>query len=236
MIVGEAEIAGQIRRAADAARRRRTLGPFLEGLVAGARRASGRARSETRIGEGAMSAATAAVSIVERMLGSLAAQTVLVVGAGEAGRQALARLARRQTRRLIVTSRSPYHARQAAASSGATVVDLDRIVTAIAEADAVIVATRGSSPAVDVQTCRAARQDRSTRPLVFVDLSVPRAVDPAVREVQGVSLVGVDDLGEVVRESIARRAAEVPRVERIVHDEAARAYARFAARRERQSA
>ena len=236
MIVGEAEIVGQIRRAAMAARLAGTLGPFLERVVAGATSAGGRARSETRIGKGAMSAAGAGVALVERALGSLADRAVLVVGAGEAGRQALTRLARRRAGRLIIASRSAHHARQASEKSGAEVIGLDHIGRALADVDAAIVATRASGYLIDAAGCQAAVAERPGRPLVVVDLSVPRVVDPAVAGVEGVIAAGVDDLGDIVRESVAQRQAEIPRVELIVREEAARAYRRFARRRERRSA
>jgi glutamyl-tRNA reductase len=223
MIIGEAEIAGQIRRAAAAGRQAGTLGVFLERVVAGALRASGRARSETRIAQGALSAATAAVSIVEHALGPLDDRTVLVIGAGEAGQQALARFARRRTRRVIVASRSLYHARDAAARSGAEVADIHQLAPILSQVDAVVAATRGGAYVVGVATLVA----RAGRPLLAVDLSMPRALDPAIAALPGVTLRTVDDLGEVVRESVARRRREIPKVERIAYDEAQRAYAQF---------
>jgi len=228
MIVGEAEIAGQIRRAAAAARQAGTLGVFLERVLAGALRASGRARSETRIAQGALSAATAAVSIAEHALGPLDDRTVLVIGAGEAGRQALARFTRRRTGRLIVASRSLHHARDAAARSGAEVADIHQLAPILAEADAVVAAMRGDAYVVSAE----ALPERAGRPLLAVDLSVPRALDPAIAALPGVTLRTVDDLGEVVRESVARRRREIPKVERIAHEEAVRAYAQFQRRRE----
>src|SRR6187397_2199063 len=112
MIVGEAEIAGQVRRAAAVARSAGTLGPYLEAVMAGALAASGRARSETGIAQGVMSAASASVALAAATYGSLADRSLLVVGAGQTGRLALSRAARAPHGRLIVASRSEKHARE----------------------------------------------------------------------------------------------------------------------------
>jgi glutamyl-tRNA reductase len=232
MIVGEAEIAGQIRRAIAHAKATGSAGVFLDRVVSGALRAGGRARAETRIGAGAMSAATAAVSVVEQSLDSLAHASVLVVGAGQAGRQALERLARRRTGRLTIASRSSHHARDAAEKTGAMAVSLDRVAEAAVLSDAVIAATISPAYVITPETYAGV----APRSRVLVDLSVPRVIAPAVADIPGVSLRTVDDLGEFVRASAARRAAEVPRVERIVRDEAQRAYDQFRTRAARRLA
>jgi glutamyl-tRNA reductase len=231
LIVGEAEISGQIRRAVTIGREAGLVGPVLERVTAGVLRASGRARSETRIGQGTVSAATAAVSILERAWGSLDGRAVLVVGAGEAGRQALGRLRKRRAARLLVASRSAHHAAEAACRTGADVVSLLALDATLSGIDGVIVATRATEFLIGADACRAAT--RSGRRLEIVDLSVPRVVDPAVSSVADVSLHTVDDLGAVVRESVSRREREIPAVERIVADEALRTYRQFVQRRDR---
>jgi glutamyl-tRNA reductase len=231
IIVGEAEISGQIRRALAAARGAGTVGPVLTRVVAGCLAASGRARSATRIGQGTVSAAGAAVSILERAWGGLAGRSVLVVGAGEAARQALHRLRRRGASRLVVASRSPHHARQAAERYGATAVDLDALPSELLSADGVIAATRASGSLV--AAAMFAPRTSGSRLLQIVDLSVPRVVDAEVGTLAGIALYTVDDLGDVVRESLARRAREIPRVERLLAAEAAETYRRFVGRRER---
>jgi glutamyl-tRNA reductase len=227
LIVGEAEISGQIRRALAAGRASGAVGPYLDRVVAGALNAGGRARSETRIGTGALSAAAASVSLLERSWPSLAGRSLLVVGGGEAGRQALARLAKRGAGRLIVASRSARHAADAAARAGAEAIALDRVPAVLPQVDGAIVATQ-SAGFVIVPAMLA-----PVRELEIVDLSVPRGVDPAVAELPGIRLRTVDDLGQVARESVKRRLREIPRVQRIVAEEAARTYRQFVTRRDR---
>lgn len=235
LIVGEAEISGQIRRALASSREAGVVGPVLERVVAGVLKASGRARSETGIGQGAVSAATAGVTLLERAWGSLDGRTVVVLGAGEAGRQALGRLRKRGAGRLLIASRSSHHANAAAAKAGAEVVALDQLDAALERADGLIAATTapGYQFLVDGSMCVDAMAARPDRSLTIVDLSVPRVVDPAVVAVAGVALHTVDDLGDVVRESVRRREREIPHVERIVSDEAARTYQQFVIRRDR---
>ena len=229
MIVGESEIAGQLRRAMGDAIAVGAAGVLLERTVAGALRASGRARSETRIAAGAMSAATAAVTIVEQMLDALGSTRVLVIGAGQAGRQALARLAKRGAGQLTIASRSERHARAAADATGALAIGLEHLPSALVCVDAVIAATVSPTLLITPDTLVAA----TPRPRLFVDLSMPRVIDPAIAAIDGVTLRTVDDLGDIVRASTAKRASEIPRVEAIVRDEARRAHVQFQRRVER---
>jgi glutamyl-tRNA reductase len=231
VIVGEAEISGQLRRAATIARDAGTLGPYLERVLAGALRASGRARAETHIGRGVTSAASAGVTLALSLLGSLAGRTVMVVGAGQAGRQVLSRLSRLDMAALLVASRSEKHARQAAAESGATPIGLDAVVDHLRQVDVVVTALQTPVPIFDAARCGS----RADRPLLVIDLSVPRAVSADVALVAGVTLRSVDDLGDIARESLARREQEIPRVEAIAHDEAARAYEQFRVRAARSA-
>jgi glutamyl-tRNA reductase len=230
VIVGEAEISGQIRRAASRARDAGVLGPYLEAVVAGALACSGRARAETAIARGVTSVASAGVTLGVSLLGTLAHRTVLVVGAGQAGRQALARLGRLETGRLLIASRSEHHAHEAAALSGAEAVDWDRMPALVDETDLLIAAVQAPRPVVDASRWG----PRIERPLVAIDLSVPRAIDPRAADVPGVTLRTVDDLGDIARESLARRAREIPLVEAIVAEEAFRAFRRLSARAARR--
>ncbi len=116
---------------------------------------------------------------------------------------------------------------------GAEVWRLAEVAGRLAEADVVIAAVQTPDRLIGADHCRRAIRVRAGRPLVIVDVSVPRAVDPAAAGIEGVLLSAIDDLGDVVRRSVARRASEVPRVEAIVRFEARRAYARFDARRRR---
>lgn len=231
LIVGEAEIAGQVRRAATTAREAGTLGPYLERVVAGALRAVGRARSETRIGEGVLSAASAGVQLVTDLLGTLEERHVLVIGAGQAAKTALGRLAREPIGRLSIASRSARHAHQAAEPLGANVWTLDDVSARLAEVDVVVAAIQADPCIVTHEACQRAHDAAPGRTRVLVDLSMPRVIEPASANVPGVRLFSVDDLGDIAAQSAKQRAREVPLVEAIARDEARRAYAKFLDRR-----
>jgi glutamyl-tRNA reductase len=218
VIVGEAEISGQVRRAAALAREAGTLGPYLERLIAAALRSSGRARAETEIGRGVLSAASAGVTLAASTLGTLEGRSVLVVGAGQTGRQVLARVRRLGCGELFIASRSEKHATEAAAQAGATVVPFGAMTSMLDRVDVLFTAVQ-----VPAQVVHSRDLSARLRPMFIVDLSVPRAVDPSAGELPLVDLRTVDDLGDIAQASLARRAREVPRVEAIAHDEAARA-------------
>jgi glutamyl-tRNA reductase len=230
LVVGEAEIAGQIRRAAASARHDGTLGRMLDTVVAAALRASGRARAETRIGTGVLSAASAAVALVDRTLGGLAYRRVLVIGAGQAGRQVLARLEKLGSGPRFVTSRSGHHAAQAAEKHGASAVHLDQLAATAAGVEAVIAAAQAPSLLLTADAYASAAANR-TAPVFMVDLSAPRVLDPALANVRGVTLRTVDDLGDIVRQSTFRRLGEVPHVDKIIGEEVSRLSAKRSGRR-----
>ncbi len=142
LIVGEAEVAGQVRRAAVAGRDAGTLGPYLEAVVAGALAASGRARRDTAIGRGVLSAASAAIALASGTFGTLRGRTIAIVGAGQMGREALARAARGPHGRLVIVSRSERHARDAADAAGAEARPLADLPAVLAEADVLITAVQ----------------------------------------------------------------------------------------------
>lgn len=230
LVVGEAEIAGQVRRAAAWARDAGMLGPALERMLAGAYRASGRVRSETHLARGVTSAASAGVVLAAATIGDVSSRHVLVIGAGQAARTALGRLARLGVRRVSVASRSRRHATDAAAIVGGDVLTPDQIVSVLPDVDVVIAATTAPGYLITAAGGAWVSGADVERRRVFVDLSVPRVIDPAVASLRHVTLVSVDDLGDLAEQSVRRRAREIPRAEEIARAEGASAYARLAGR------
>jgi glutamyl-tRNA reductase len=235
LIVGEAEIAGQVRRAAVVAREAGAFGPGLERILAGALRASGRIRSETRLAHGVTSAASAGVALAARTLSTLAGRHMLVIGAGQAARTALARLARHDVASVAVASRSRHHAEGAAAIVGGAVWELGDVAPRLGSVDVVIAATFAGGFVLDADACRAAFGGDTGRLRVLVDLSVPRVIDPGAGALEQVRLVSVDDLGDIASQSARRREREVPQAELIASEEGRRAFDRLAGRRVRRS-
>jgi len=226
MLIGEAEILGQVKDAYVQAQRSRTLGKSLHMLFREAINAGKTARSRTAIAGDSTSIATAAVAAAKRHLGSLAHKTVLVVGAGKMGAIAARRLRAEGAAEIIVLNRSQGRAADVAGAlgEGARIADLPGLGSALAEADVVVTSTGASTFVITASDVAAALATRPERPLFIVDIAVPRDVDPEVADLAGVGLVDIDGLADVIAVTLERRREAVPLVEEIV----ARHVARFA--------
>jgi glutamyl-tRNA reductase len=217
-VLGEAQIQGQVRDALEnvaAEKSVRVVGPVLSRLFQSALRVGAQVRTDTEIGVGAGSIASAAVQAARRALGSLQGRTVLLVGAGEMARLALACIAKEPGIRLHLANRSVDRARALAVGTPANVVGLDAIEGVLAEADIVLCATAAPHPILSAAQIRVA-QLQSERDRVVLDLAVPRDVEPAVGEVGRVRLLTTDDLDHEVQQNLARRQAAVPMAGRMV--------------------
>jgi glutamyl-tRNA reductase len=218
MVQGEAQILGQVHGAHQLAREAGGVGPVLDRLFNTAFRAGKRSRHETEIGQGAVSVASAAVELAVKIVGSLEKRTCLVIGAGETGRLVAQHLAAQKPQHLRIANRTPEKAHDLAREVGGEGLGLDDIGGAIAQADLVVVATFAPQPLITRPMVQAARRHHS-RSTVLIDISVPRNVDPAVHELDGAFVYDMDALNKIVRENMARRTAEVPKVEAILAEE-----------------
>jgi len=222
LVLGEAEILGQVREAFDAGTAARTAGPGLALLRRTALTAGRRARTETRIGANPATASTMALALAEGASGELRGASVLVVGAGRVGLQTLKALVGRGTARIAIANRTFERAVEVAARFDAEPHGLDRLGEHLARADVVITATGSEAPVLTFDTVVQAMSGRPERPLVIVDLAVPADVEREAGSVPGVRLFDVDDLRAGLDESIAARLREVPSVEAIVEEEVER--------------
>ena len=219
LILGEAEILGQVGGAFDAAQAAGTAGGVLTLLFRTAIAAGRRARVETAIGANPATASSMALALAEGALGDLRERRVLVIGAGRIGLQTLQAASGRRVDRIAVANRTRERAAEAAAGFGASVRGLDELEDALAGADVAIAATSAEAPVVRAETVRAAMARRRDRPLVLVDLAVPADVEREAGDVPGVRLFDVDDLRAGLDDAIASRLAEVPKVEALVEEE-----------------
>lgn len=225
VVVGEAEILGQVRAALDACP---GSGAFLTGVVRAAIRAGRMARAETAVAVGAQSVASAAVRLLAAAV-DLQAARVAVVGAGETGSRAARRLGALGARGLVVLNRTPKRA-EAVDVAGAERGGLDRLPDVLAGADAILFAVAVTTPLVTAELLAAATGRRAGRPLTLVDLSMPPAVAPG--SIAGVRRFDLGTVERVVADDRQRREAERPRVEAVIARELAlleRALARRAA-------
>ncbi|MCW2927990.1 MAG: glutamyl-tRNA reductase [Thermoleophilia bacterium] len=224
VVTGEAQIQGQLRQAHETAREAGTCGPVLDRLFRRAVETGKQARSETRIGAGRASVGSVAAELVAgHRGGSLEDARVVVVGAGEMGGLAARSLAQRGARRIDVANRSPERAAAVVASSGADgiAVGFEELDAELVAADAVVSSTNAPHVVIGRERIERAMQARGGRPLVLVDLAVPRDIDAACGTVPGVRVFDLDDLERVVAETLHVRSEEVSAVEQLAHDGAA---------------
>jgi glutamyl-tRNA reductase len=222
LVVGEAQIQGQVADALQTARTAQTCGPKLSRLFAAALHAGKRARSETGIGRQALSVSHAAARLVARDLESLVGKRVAVVGAGEMAALALQALRAQGASDICVVSRTYERASDLARRYSAAALPWSQRWNALSDARAVVVATRAPHVLLRAEDFAPGDSQRmSAQPVIVVDISVPRAVDPAMRGLSGLRLYDIDALQAIVADDQQVRREDISRVERIVEEELA---------------
>jgi glutamyl-tRNA reductase len=219
MVLGEAQILGQVRSAYAAAAAAKTTNAVLDRALHAAIRVGRRARSETSIGRYSMSVSSTAVSLARNIVGDLASVRVLVLSAGEAGKLTARTLAESGVARMLVASRSSERASELAAELGGTAIPFGEMPAALADSDVVISSTGATSFLIDAPMVGAAMQGRNGRPLLLIDIAVPRDVDPAAGELPNVHLYDIDSLQAVAETNLNHRRNEVGKVEALVEEE-----------------
>lgn len=219
MVIGEQEILGQVKSAYDISRSADVVGTVFHRLANRAFRVGKRARSETRINEGAISVAYAAVELAEKIFQSLASRGALLVGAGENGFLCAQHLTARGAEPLLVTNRTFRKAEELAQQLQGEPVPMDRLREAMARVD-VVVSTTGSPEAlIGPDLAREVMRLRDDRNLVLIDIAVPRDVDPNVDGIRNLFRFDMDALTNIVDQTLTRRQKEIPTVERLVESE-----------------
>jgi glutamyl-tRNA reductase len=234
LVLGEAQIQGQVRRALDHALVAGTAGTELRRLFESAISAGRRVRSRTALGRGVASLPQASVELACQRLGTLHGSTALLIGAGATSALAAKQLARHDLRELLVVGRNIARARGLAERHSGRAVAWDGLGEALAQSDVVISSTGAPDAIVHRDHVAQALADRSAssaRPLVLIDLAVPRDIDPAAAGLAGVDLYTVDDLRQTVEQTLARRSGELPAAYSIVRAEVDR-FTRWLNRRE----
>jgi glutamyl-tRNA reductase len=222
LIVGEGQIAGQVRAAFEAARTLGTTGPLLNALYQHAQKAAKRVRTETGIAEGHVSVSSVAVDYVRQVFDHFGDKSVLVIGAGKMGRLTLKHLRELRPKQVLVTNRSPERAQEVAADCGGRPVPWDRLDEALAQADIVLSTTGSPEPIVTAKRYAAVRSRRAGRTAVILDVAVPRDFDPAIHDGDTTFVFNIDDLKGVREQTLARRRSHLDRAEAIVEEEARR--------------
>jgi len=216
MIVGEAEIQGQVKRAYELALVEGATGPILNRLFRGALAAGGRVRDETAVGEKGVSIPSVAVELARRTLGALGDRRVLIVGAGETAELVARALVAKGVATVFVANRHYDRAIGLAQRFGGDAVRFEELPEQLAAADIVVSATNSPHHIVERDGLEHVMEDRGGRPLLLVDIAVPRDVEPECREVPGVTLHDIDDVQQIVERNAGGREAEARRAEPII--------------------
>lgn len=219
LVLGEPQIQGQVTNAYMKATAAKTIGPVLTELFRAAIRVGKRARSETNISHNPMSTSSMAIAQAQHVLGDLRNKQHLVVGLGEMGQLALKQLHNRQVTQLAVANRTLARAQFMAEHINATIFSMDDLATALETMDVVISATSAPHPVIPVEMVQAVMAKRPSRPLVLLDIAVPRDIDPDVKQIPGVHLFDADQLKGNLDEALNARKQEIPKVKAIIQAE-----------------
>lgn len=220
MVMGEGQILAQVREMLNTAQQAGTTGSVLHTLCQRALETGKRARTETEIGRGAVSVSLAAVQLARRIFQRLDGRQILLLGAGETGEQTAKVLVQDGAEtRMLVCNRTHDRAVALAERFGGTAIPFERLNEALARADIVISSTGAPKPIVTQAQVRQAMRARRGKPVLLVDIAVPRDVEPGVEALDDVYLYNIDDLQAVVAESLAGRQVEATRVEELVEEE-----------------
>jgi len=216
MMLGEAEILGQLRTAYNLALEHGATGPVLNRVFQGALEVGKRVRAETEVGARPMSVALAGVKLAERVFGNLKGHVALIIGAGAVAEQVVEQLRSRGIGKLEVVNRSFDRAADLAARFNGNAVPWDGLEKVLSEPDILITSTGGTGPILTRKMLERAIEKRNGRPVFVIDLGVPRNVESSASGLYNLYLYNIDDLGEVVEQNKKAREAEIPRVETLI--------------------
>jgi glutamyl-tRNA reductase len=230
MVVGEPQILGQLKTAYALAKEHGAISGYLDLVLTRAFNVAKRVRTETEIGESAVSVSYAAVELAREIFGSLQGKKVLVVGAGKMAESAMRHLKRAGASEILVTNRTRSRAEELAAEAGGRVIEYDRLLESVPEVDIVIASSGSPTYILTSEQVRLAVARRRNRPMFLIDIAVPRNIEPEVNQVDNVFLYDIDDLGKVVDTNLKGRLEVAQQAEDIIHEEVERMMLRLKTR------
>ena len=230
MVLGEPQILGQLKGAYEVAKSQGTVSGFLDTIMTRAFGVAKRVRSETEIGQNAVSISYAAVELARQIFGSLRGKKVILIGAGKMSELAARHLERNGVSEIAVTNRSPERAQAMAELFRGRIVDYRDFVSALPEMDVVIASTGAPHYILTREEMKRVIGARRNRPMFLIDIAVPRNIEPTVNELDNVFLYDIDDLRTAVEENRKGREHEAQAAERIVADEVDRTLSKLRAR------
>jgi glutamyl-tRNA reductase len=222
MVVGEPQILGQLKAAYSAAKDAGAVCGWMDGLLTRAFSVAKRVRSETGIGQMAVSVSYAAVELARKIFGSLSGRTVMIVGAGKMSELAARHLRRSGATHVFVTNRTYERAVEMAQLFQGTPVEYSRFLSTLPEVDILIASSGATEYILSKQEVQRVIASRRNKPVFLIDIAVPRNIDPAINDLDNVFLYDIDDLQEVVNANLRERMKEADRAEELVSEEVER--------------
>jgi glutamyl-tRNA reductase len=227
MVVGEPQILGQLKAAYTAAKDAGAVCGWMDGLLTRAFSVAKRVRSETGIGQMAVSVSYAAVELARKIFGSLSGRTVMIAGAGKMSELAARHLRRSGATHVFVTNRTHERAVEMAKLFQGTPVEYSRFLSTLPEVDILIASSGATEYILHKHEMQRVIASRRNKPVFLIDIAVPRNIDPAVNDLDNVFLYDIDDLQEVVNANLRERMKEADRAEELVSEEVERMMARL---------
>ena len=218
MVVGEAQVLGQIKEAYFNARNSGMTGPYIDHAMLHAIQVAKKIRTETGIGHGQVSIASIAVDLALKLLKDISNLTVFVMGAGEMGALVVRHLKKHGADRILVANRTFEKAKMIAEHAGGEVIPWENMVSGLKNADIIVSSTDTKCPIVNRETLLDVVSSRS-KPLFIIDLGTPRNIDPDVAGISGIHLFNIDDLQEIANENSGKRKAEADKAEEFIIEE-----------------
>lgn len=219
LVIGEPQILGQVTRSLELARGQNKAGPILNRLFQAAIHAGKRTRTETAISRNPASVSSLAASLAERVVHKISEAQIVILGAGEMAELAVEALRKRGAQKILVVNRTLQRAQTLADRWNAQVGTFESLHSALASADILVASTGAPHTLISYEMVNETMQCRMDRPLVLIDIAVPRDVDPDVADIPHVKLYDMDTLNAQIEHSLAERMAEVPQVKNILNEE-----------------
>ena len=218
-ILGDMQILGQVKQSYDLANGSGTVGSVMSHMFMGALHTGKRVRAETGIGIGAVSVSFAAVELARKIFSDLHRKNALIVGSGETSALAARHLAAKGVERMSITNRTYENALPLAEELHARAIRFEGFAEVLGEFDIVVSATAATEPVITRDMVKRAMKKRQNRPLLILDLAVPRDVDPAVNELDNVFLKDLDAIQNIIDQNLEQRRQEIPKADAIVTEE-----------------
>lgn len=219
MIVGEPQILGQMKDAFDFALKRKSTSVVLNKLMKKTISVAKRVRTETKVGENAVSISFAAVELAKKIFDNLATETVMLIGAGEMAELAARHLVNNGVKNVLVTNRTYQRAEELAREFSGRTVEFDKFLHELIHTDIVICSTGGPNYVILKEHMHKVMKDRKNRPMFIIDISVPRNIDPQINDIDNIYLYDIDDLQGVIKTNVHERNKEAEKAGRIVDEE-----------------